>query len=44
MKIPIRQCWNLLVDYLKRQWSLALLLTLLLLSNIGLQLVNPQNR
>jgi hypothetical protein len=34
--------WNLLVNYLRPQWPLALLLTLLLLSNIGLQPVNAQ--
>ena len=42
MNIPIRQYWNLLVSYLKPQWPLALLLGVLILGNIGLQLVNPQ--
>ena len=42
MKIPLRQYWQLLVTYLKPQWSLSLLLAGLLFSNIGLQLVNPQ--
>ena len=42
MKIPIKQYWNLLLNYLKPQWPLALLLTVLLFGNIGLQLVNPQ--
>ncbi len=41
-KIPLKQYWELLVSYLKPQWPLALLLAVLLLSNIGLQLVNPQ--
>ena len=42
MKIPFREYWNLLVSYLKPQWRLAALLAVLLFSNIGLQLVNPQ--
>jgi ATP-binding cassette subfamily B protein len=42
VKIPIRQYWNLLVSYLKPQWLVVLLLAVLILSNIGLQLVNPQ--
>jgi ATP-binding cassette subfamily B protein len=42
VKIPIRQYWSLLVNYLKPQWPVALLLAVLILSNIGLQLVNPQ--
>jgi len=42
VKIPFREYWNLLVSYLKPQWKLAALLTVLLFSNIGLQLVNPQ--
>jgi ABC-type multidrug transport system fused ATPase/permease subunit len=42
VKIPIRQYWNLLVSYLKPQWPVALLLAVLILCNIGLQLVNPQ--
>jgi ATP-binding cassette subfamily B protein len=42
MKIPLKQYWNLLVRYLESQWTLALLLSVLLFSNIGLQLVNPQ--
>ena len=42
MNIPIRQYWNLLVNYLKPQWPIALLLAVLILGNIGLQLVNPQ--
>ncbi|MBN1935640.1 MAG: ABC transporter ATP-binding protein [Anaerolineae bacterium] len=42
MNIPIRQYWNLLINYLKPQWPIALLLAVLILGNIGLQLVNPQ--
>ena len=42
IKIPLRQYWNLLVRYLKHQRKMALFLAVLLLSNIGLQLVNPQ--
>ncbi|MFN2111094.1 MAG: ABC transporter transmembrane domain-containing protein, partial [Anaerolineae bacterium] len=41
-KIPLKQYWNLLINYLRPQWPLALSLAVLLLSNIGLQLVNPQ--
>jgi ATP-binding cassette subfamily B protein len=42
MKIPLKQYWSLLINYLKPQWPMALLLAVLILSNIGLQLVNPQ--
>ncbi len=42
MKISARQYWNLLIDYLKPQWPRVLLLAVLLFSNIGLQLINPQ--
>jgi ABC-type multidrug transport system fused ATPase/permease subunit len=42
VKIPLKQYWNLLVNYLKPQWSMSLLLAVLLFGNIGLQLVNPQ--
>jgi len=42
MNIPLKQYWNLLVGYLRPQWSWVLLLALLLLGTIGLQLVNPQ--
>jgi len=42
VKIPLKQYWTLLVSYLKPQWPIALLLAVLLLGNIGLQLVNPQ--
>lgn len=42
MKIPLRQYWDLLVNYLKPQWAMSLLLAVLLFSGIGLQLINPQ--
>ncbi|MBN1582862.1 MAG: ABC transporter ATP-binding protein, partial [Anaerolineae bacterium] len=42
MKIPVRQYWDLLVDYLRPQWPKVLVLTVLLLGGIGLQLINPQ--
>ncbi len=40
--IPLRQYYTLFRRYLEPQWPLALGLTVLLLSNIGLRLVNPQ--
>lgn len=42
LEIPVRQYWRLLVRYLKPQWPMALGLSVLLLSSIGLQLANPQ--
>jgi ATP-binding cassette subfamily B protein len=42
VRIPFKQYWNLLVNYLKPQWRLAALLAVLLFSNIVLQLANPQ--
>lgn len=42
MKIPLKQYWDLLVDYLRPQWRMAALLAVLLFSGIALQLVNPQ--
>ena len=42
MKIALKQYWTLLTDYLRPQWRLVVVLALLLLTNIGLQLVNPQ--
>ncbi len=42
MKIPLKQYWNLLVNYLEPQWPMVTLLTMLLFSSIGTQLVNPQ--
>ena len=41
MKTPHSQYWGLLIDYLKPQWPRVLLMTLLLFSSIGLQLINP---
>jgi len=40
--IPLKQYWELLARHIKPQMQRFLLLTVLLLSNIGLQLVNPQ--
>ena len=42
MNIPLKRYWNLLVQYLRPQWGTVLLLAVLLLSSIGLQLLNPQ--
>ncbi len=42
MKIPLKQYWNLLVDYLKPQWGRVAKLAIVLLSSIGLQILNPQ--
>jgi len=42
MKIPLKQYWNLLVKYLRTQWHMSLILSVLILTNIGLQLINPQ--
>src|SRR6266852_8090861 len=42
MVIQFRHYWNLLVIYLKPQWIRVAVLAVLLLSSIGLQLVNPQ--
>ena len=42
MKIPLKQYWNLLVDYLKPQWGPVAKLAIVLLSSIGLQILNPQ--
>ena len=42
MKIPLRQYWELLGTYLKPQWKRALLMSVLLLTGIGLQLFIPQ--
>jgi len=40
--IPLKQYWGLLARHIKPQMQRFLLLTVLLLSNIGLQLANPQ--
>ena len=42
MKIPLRQYWALLHNYLKPQWGQVLLLALFILGHIGLRLLNPQ--
>ncbi|GHO94141.1 helicase [Reticulibacter mediterranei] len=42
MDLQLRQYRDLLLKYLKPQWSLALFLLLLLLINMGLALLNPQ--
>jgi len=42
LNIPLKRYWNLLAQYLKPQWGTVLLLALLLVSSIGLQLINPQ--
>jgi ATP-binding cassette, subfamily B, bacterial len=42
VKIPFRQNWNLLSAYIAPQRRRFTLLTVLLLTSIGLQLVNPQ--
>jgi ATP-binding cassette subfamily B protein len=42
MLVQFRRYWRLLVTYLKPQWPRVTLLTLLLFSSIGLQLINPQ--
>ena len=39
---PVRRYFALLVTYLKPQWYRTVLLAVLLLSDIGLQLLNPQ--
>ncbi len=42
MKIPIKQYAQLLSQYLRPQWPAAVLLGVLLFSNIALQLISPQ--
>ena len=42
MHIPLKQYWDLLIKYLRPQRTKVLLMTLLLFSGIGLQLINPQ--
>ncbi|MFZ6029996.1 MAG: ABC transporter ATP-binding protein [Chloroflexota bacterium] len=42
MKIPFSQYWDLLARYIKPQRARFTLLAVLLLSSIGLQVVNPQ--
>jgi len=40
--IPVRQYWNLLVDYLRPHWPRVVLLAVLLFTGIAFQLINPQ--
>jgi ABC-type multidrug transport system fused ATPase/permease subunit len=42
VKIPLRQYWNLLHQYLKPQWKQVALLAVLLLGSILLRVINPQ--
>lgn len=42
MNIPFQQYWDLLAKYIKNQKGRFALLTILLFSTIGLQVVNPQ--
>lgn len=42
MRIPLRQYGDVLADYLRPEWPKVVLLAFLLLSSIGLQLLNPQ--
>ena len=42
LNIPFNAYWALLKTYLKPQWPRVALLALLLVCNVGLQLVNPQ--
>jgi ABC-type multidrug transport system fused ATPase/permease subunit len=42
LDIPLKAYWTLLSTYLRPQWPRVVLLALLLLANVGLQLVNPQ--
>ena len=42
MKIPFQQYWDLLAQYIRPQRRRFVSLTILLLSSIGMQLINPQ--
>lgn len=42
MRLPLQSYQALLLQYLRPQWRRMLLLSLLLLTSVGLQLVNPQ--
>jgi ATP-binding cassette, subfamily B, bacterial len=42
MRVPLRQYWTLLADYLRPLWRGVAVLTMLLFADIGLQLLNPQ--
>ncbi len=42
MSLPVKRYLALLVTYLKPQWGRTLLMGVLLLVNVGLQLLGPQ--
>jgi ATP-binding cassette, subfamily B, bacterial len=42
LKIPLAQLWDLLAKYIQPQKKRFILLTVLLFSSIGMQLINPQ--
>ena len=42
MHIPLKRYWDLLAEHIKPQKARFILLTILLLTSIGLQVVNPQ--
>lgn len=42
MRLPMRRYLSLLATYLKPQWARTTLMALLLLAEVGLQLLNPQ--
>ena len=42
MKIPLKRYWGLLRQYLTPQWRRVSLLSVLILTSIGLKVLNPQ--
>jgi ATP-binding cassette subfamily B protein len=42
MKIPVKQFWSLLYQYVRPQWRRMTVLAMLLFTRIGLRLLNPQ--
>ena len=42
IRVPVRQYWGLLARYLRQQKGIVALAAVLILTNIGLQLINPQ--
>ena len=42
LDIPLKRYWDLLADHIKPQMVRFVILTVLLLSSIGLRVVNPQ--
>ncbi len=42
MKIPLKQYWELFQKYLRPQWKIVSLLSVFLLGNITITLINPQ--